>query len=242
MNEAWQFLDPMDTEIVLWRYIDSYKLESMMSDESLHFARAETFLDDSEGYDPQGDRILFPHPDPAKSSEDERVTVADLQKWTSKMLHVLCWNRQECESRRMWKSYLDRSNGVAIQTTVGRLWNSLRNPLNVGIGAVEYYGPDLQLFGTDAAVMKFFFKREKFKFENEVRAIWSDGIYHMRPGPDEFSEYVDSGVLLKVDLVVLIEKIVVNAKSDDDYFGEVRALATQHGLADRVESSSCLGW
>ena len=231
----------MDPEIVLWRYIDFSKFKSMMSDSSLHFARAETFSDPYEGHDPQGDRILFPHPDPAKSSEDMRITISYVQEWVSTTLYVVCWNRQERESERMWSEYLGCSNGVAIRTTVRRLWNSLCNPQNVGIGAVEYIDSDIKSLGTDAAVMKFFFKRREYAFENEVRAIWSENIYHERGGPDEFAELGTKGVFLKVDLGILIEQIAVNAARDDKFIAEVRALAAQHGLADRVVPSYLLG-
>ena len=244
MNEAWQGLDPMDPEIVLWRYIDFGKFKSMMSDSSLHFARAATFSDPYEGHDPQGDRILFPHPDPAKSSEDMRITISHVQKWFSTNLYVVCWNRQERESERMWSEYLGCSNGVAIRTTVGRLWNSFCNSQNVGIGAVVYIDSDIKSLGTDAAVMKFFFKRRKYTHEKEVRAIWSENMYHGRGGPERFAEFGAKGVFLKVDLGALIEEIAVNATRDDKFFAEVRAFATQHGLVDRVVPSifSWLMW
>ena len=241
MNEAWQYLDPMDRETVLWRYFNPCKLESMMATESLHFARAEVFEDDLEGRDPQGHRILFPHPDPAKSKENFRIDIDDVQAFTGRILHVLCWNGEKDELPRMWEEYLDGSNGVAIQTTVGRLWNSFHNPRNIGIGPVTYVPHDIADLGTDSGVMKYFFKRSRFDFEKEVRLIWSDNVYHGLPGSDNCATFGQNGVFLRVNIGVLIERISVNARQSDRFYKEVLTLAAEHRLAERVGPSPLFG-
>ena len=237
MNEAWQYLAPLDTKIVLWRYIDVGKFESMIRTGSLHFARAEIFRDQMEGHDPQGHRILFPHPNPALSRPEMRITVNHVQEFVGKTLHVSCWNKRNASSLKMWRAYLGSSNGIAVRTSVGRLLESFENPNNIGIGEIEYVNEGVPSLDTDSGVMKYFYKRNKFKFENEIRAIWSDNPYHMRPGTDYAATFGDNGVFLEVDLKELVAEIVVNARRRSNFYKDIAKLAAKQGLSERVRPS-----
>lgn len=162
---------------------------------------------------------------------------------------INCWHENRSESVAMWNLYTSEEHGIAIQTTLGRLMESLKNSgPDVSIGRVTYEDHDndyeesvpLSQLHTIKAVFQ---KRECYRHESEVRAV----VHIMGPVPPNPIPGVpypavppEHGTLVNVDLSVLIERVVVSP-SFPKWGREVVIAAMQRaGLHLRIEESALL--
>jgi hypothetical protein len=113
---------------------------------------------------------------------------------------INCWYENEYESEAMWKLYTSSLNqGIAVKTTLKRLYRSLyRNP-DIKIGRVNYIDYGNQFAGINEA---FWFKRKSFEHEREVRAVIKD-----------FRAKDEVGKLVPIDVEILIEKVYLSPTS-----------------------------
>ena len=85
---------------------------------------------------------------------------------------VSCWHKSEHESEAMWKLYSASGQGIAIESSIGRLNDSIINKESLEIKSVEYISEDEQKkeYGKHDPL---FLKRKSFEHEKELRAIIS---------------------------------------------------------------------
>jgi hypothetical protein len=192
-------LPPRDTTI--WRYMDFAKFVSMLETGSLFFSRAINLPDQWECtwsqtlIDSFKEALSKRFKDPAAREERLRALMARDQ------ICVNCWNLNPHESQGMWSLYGGTPGSLAVQSTVGRLVDSLIAPRRVFVGPVRYEDPDPinlpNLF--DAACTK----RKVFQDERELRAmIWLADF-------TDPSKYRGSGELVAVNLETLISFVVL---------------------------------
>jgi hypothetical protein len=114
----------------------------------------------------------------------------------------------------MWKIYgCDKQAAVAIQSTIGRLKKSFNaNNERIWIGEVEYidfrdWEPKNRFFncGMPNTLKTFFLKWNYFIYKNEIRAVINKSYKKHKS---------DKGILIKVDLFELIEKIYISAVAE----------------------------
>jgi hypothetical protein len=86
---------------------------------------------------------------------------------TRRTTFVNCWTRREVESYGMWRDYCLSREGVAIRTTVGRLYDSLQAPVEVVPVSYRADPSDIGLLDLLLAAQK----RPPFESEQEVRAV-----------------------------------------------------------------------
>jgi hypothetical protein len=111
-----------------------------------------------------------------------------------------CWTLNFNETDALWRIYSPEKNGVRVQTTLGKLWNSFYNlddPLAVAkyhIGKIQYQNSNeiknffeqanlleyLYSDGAQGMVKTLLIKRTEFTHENEVRLIYraTDKIFY----------------------------------------------------------------
>ena len=86
-------------------------------------------------------------------------------------MFISCWNKRNYESYSLWKLY-SATRGVAIQSTIGRLKESLKaSPENICIAPVAYIDWDKVDIPVGNSFYPFVHKRINFESENEVRAL-----------------------------------------------------------------------
>lgn len=214
---------PPDDAVKIWRFMDLKKFMDIIQSRALYFARADQFDDPFEGARGNtGDEDLYVEtlantireqiPDQQTLSdetlrENARIVIQSLNDagYGSKHMYqsfISCWHRNEVESDAMWRLYTkDLSQGVAIQSTCGRLRDAflkeyMRGPIT--IAPVEYidYNPPLGLSDNPC-----WFKKKEFRQENEVRAIISF---------DFKQEDAPIGWLQPINPAVLIENLYVS--------------------------------
>jgi hypothetical protein len=127
---------PDDWGATIWRYLDRFKFESMLSSGTLHFARGDRFTDPHEEMltEEQVRQLL-------SKQVDSSVYRAYLQAQLNIRLDtdVNCWRLSKRESASMWLLYTTTGDAVAIRSTYGRPAASVvSSPQDVHIGMVRY--------------------------------------------------------------------------------------------------------
>lgn len=87
---------------------------------------------------------------------------------------VNCWFLGENESERMWREYVGSTEGIAVKSTIGKLWNSVYLPSEVSfIGKVNYVdleSHEMSTYEGGQAHHRAFLKdHSRFAHEQELR-------------------------------------------------------------------------
>jgi hypothetical protein len=130
----------------------------------------------------------------------------------------------------MWQIFTQKSEGLAIQSTLGRIQEALKldTTYNQHIGEVNYIDYKKEYIPFDNAFFPFLFKRKSFQYEREIRII-SD--------VTEFQLKIDNGLKIDVDINQLIEKIYIHPKSENWYKNLVIELVQRLGFDFKIEKS-----
>ena len=130
----------------------------------------------------------------------------------------------------MWQIFTQNSEGLAIQSTIGRLQNALKPETNFDqhIGEVNYIDYKKEYIPFNDMFFPFLFKRKSFQYEREVRIITDTG---------ENKITLNEGLKINVDISQLIEKIYIHPKSENWYKNLVIQLVKQLGFDFTIEKS-----
>ncbi len=102
----------------------------------------------------------------SKSADEVTKETASTVKFLRDNTYVNCWTASEHESHALWRIYCPTPEGVAIQTTLGRLKKS------VGLPVVEVdYDPHDGLGPPPEPIKLVTQKRPMFAYEKEVRIV-----------------------------------------------------------------------
>ena len=130
----------------------------------------------------------------------------------------------------MWQIFTQNSEGLAIQSTIGRLQNALHPETNFNqyIGEVNYIDYKKEYIPFDDMFFPFLFKRKSFQYEREVRIISDVADNTIK---------INDGLKINVDINELIEKIYIHPKSENWYKNLVIQLVKQLGFNFTIEKS-----
>lgn len=215
---------PEDPDTIVWKYLDLSKFLDLLMSEKLFMSRSDKFEDQYEGTfsEPTFEEIRklsIDNPDFLKFYKIHREKVA-----------ISSWHINEYESFAMWQIFTQNTEGLAIQSTIGRLQNAL-NPENIYkqyIGEVNYIDYKKEYIPFEDMFFPFLFKRKSFQYEREVR-ILSD--------VSENNISLNDGLKINVNINQLIEKIYIHPKSENWYKDLVINLVKQLGFDFTIEKS-----
>lgn len=215
---------PEDPDTIVWKYLDLSKFLDLLMSKKLFMSRSDKFEDQYEGTfsEPTFEEIKklsIDNPDFLKYYKTHREKVA-----------ISSWHINEYESFAMWQIFTQNSEGLAIQSTIGRLQKAL-NPENnytQYIGEVNYIDYKKEYIPFDDMFFPFLFKRKSFQYEREVRII-SD--------VKKTKITLNDGLKINVDIDQLIEKIYIHPKSENWYKNLVIQLVGQLGFDFKIEKS-----
>lgn len=241
------------------------KFESLLNERSLYFRRMDLLDDKFEGSMPKSlyykpsskeiesfrkmmpnyDKIL--HEDEQMKEISSKLHKANLQFW-----FINCWHVNESESAAMWQLYLKSNKGIAVQSTFKRLKESIVKKENVNFGLIHYVDDyDKEIKPMDFihndicfwhVLAPFIFKRKCFEHEKELRAFILTA-----PSTEQAKrEYattltvkeIPEGLYVKVNLEMLIEKVLVSPTAKAGFENSVKSIIKKHGLAIEVVPSS----
>ncbi len=130
----------------------------------------------------------------------------------------------------MWQIFTQKQEGLAIQSTIGRLQQSLQpeQSFKQYIGEVNYIDYKKEYIPFDNTFFPFLFKRKSFQYEREIRIITDVSGQAIT---------IDNGLKIDVDLSQLIERIYIHPKSENWYKNLVIELVKRLGFDFGIEKS-----
>lgn len=250
----WPKKTPKDAEKI-WRFMDLSKFLSIIQSKTLYFARADQFEDPFEGArGNSGDErkyvellaeIIKEEIGGKSSLKSDEIALKTAEKMvqTAKSIgmtefhmfqnFISCWHRNDEESDAMWRLYTkDLSQGIAVQTTCGRLWKSMKKeglPGNIQIAYVQYIDYSVPLGFSDNPC---WFKKNSFSHENEIRVIITSDNQDRDEAP--------MGVQVAVDPTVLVENLYISPMAQPWFIELVKDVVGKYGYEFQVVQSRLL--
>ena len=227
-------------ETKLWRYVSLAKFSDMLATRSLHFSRGDAVNDPFEGSWARSNTPMLLARNDGTLYGDRASQLA----YRRQSIAMNCWYAGEHESAAMWLLYA--TDGIAIQTTMGRLRSSFPKVEEgdaaktnaVFLGLVRYVDYETEAMPADNFLWPFVHKRRSFAHEQELRAlIWAPGVQN---GSLTFLEtgVPPEGLNVPVKLETLIEKVYVAPSSPKWFARTVAAVAERFGCQAPVEQST----
>jgi hypothetical protein len=215
---------PEDPNTIVWKYLDLSKFLDLLMSEKLFMSRSDKFEDQYEG--------TFSEPtfEEIKKLSIDNPDFLNYYKTHREKVAISSWHINEYESFAMWQIFTQNSEGLAIQSTIGRLQESLIPETNFSqyIGEVNYIDYKKEHIPFDDMFFPFLFKRKSFQYEGEVRIITDIGKSDIK---------INEGLKINVDINQLIEKIYIHPKSENWYKNLVIQLVKQLGFDFTIEKS-----
>lgn len=215
---------PEDNDTIVWKYLDLSKFLDMLLSQQLFMSRSDKFEDQYEG--------TFSEPtfEEIKKIAANKPEFLDYYKSHREKVVISSWHINEYESFAMWQIFTKNNEGLAIQSTIGRLKEALQpeNRVEQYIGNVNYIDYKKEYIPFDNAFFPFLFKRKSFQYEREVRIITDVSSHNIS---------VNEGIKINVDLNQLIEKIYIHPKSENWYKKLVIELVSKLNFNIEIEKS-----
>jgi hypothetical protein len=215
---------PEDPNTIVWKYLDLSKFLDLLLSEKLFMSRSDKFEDQYEG------TFSEPTYEEIKKLSINNPEFLTHYKSQREKIAISSWHINEYESFAMWQIFTGNSEGLAIQSTIGRLEKALtpEKKYKQYIGEVNYIDYKKEYIPFDDMFFPFLFKRKSFQYEREVRII------------SDFSESnikINDGMKIDVDIDQLIEKIYIHPKSENWYKKLVIELVSKLGHNFTIEKS-----
>lgn len=215
---------PEDPDTIVWKYLDLSKFLDLLLSKKLFMSRSDKFEDQYEGTfsEPTFEEIrklAVDNPDFLNYYKTHREKVA-----------ISSWHINEYESYAMWQIFTQNSEGLAIQSTIGRLQKAVNPEHNFDqyIGEVNYIDYKKEYIPFDDLFFPFLFKRKSFQYEREVRIITDTSKSKIK---------LNDGLKINVDINQLIERIYIHPKSENWYKKLVIELVERLGFGFEIEKS-----
>jgi hypothetical protein len=213
----------------IWRYMSFSRFVWMLQKKLLWLSRAD-LLGDPWEIALTGEQLEFvkrrhpsrPIPDPGSGKWEtaERRIARIMPRWR-RSTFISCWSKLEHESHALWRIYCKSVEGVAIQTTLAKLVDS--------VGGLPVYAVRYGKLGNAQRTPDLFDlatrKQLWYAYEQEVRVVRHEdrkrkGALPGRPGDG-----------LKWDPEMNLESIRVHPDADDSFMETVRAIVEHYAPA-----------
>jgi len=213
---------PSDDTLV-WKYLDLSKFLDLLLSEKMFMSRSDKFEDQYEG------TFSEPTYEEIKKLLKDNPEYLNAYKAKRKNIVISSWHTNYYESYAMWQVFTKNNEGLALQSTIGRLKECLieeRTPQH--IGEVNYIDYKKEHIPFDDDFFPFLFKRKSFQYENELRILTDVGPLDMN---------VNEGVKIQVDVHKMIEKLYIHPKSENWYKKLVIEMVSKLGFEFEIEKS-----
>lgn len=211
-------------DTIVWKYLDLSKFLDMLLSKRLFMSRSDKFEDQYEG--------TFSEPtfEEIKKIAANNPKFLDYYKSHREKVVISSWHINEYESFAMWQIFTKNNEGLAIQSTIGRLKKSLEPERKTQqyIGEVNYIDYKKEYIPFDDSFFPFLFKRKSFQYEREVRIISDVSSDNLK---------INDGLKIDVDINQLIERIYIHPKSENWYKNLVIELVEKLGFGFTIEKS-----
>ena len=236
------FPQPVDTNILVWRYLDLSKFIWLLNKKKLYLSRLDSLGDLHEGsLTKKSSEAIAKHisdnANLSKIPKDLINKISEVRRKIRKIAFVNCWCLINFESDAMWRLYCGSKQGIAIQTTYHKLRDSIIDP-DVYIGCIIYKDYKKEIIQISNLFYPLMHKRIAFKHENEVRLVKILGLDRLLEKEKGVNEN-PTGIELAWDLKSAVEKIYIHPNADQ-YYKDVVELTVKKfapDLVDKIEWS-----
>lgn len=213
-----------DPNTIVWKYLDLSKFLDMLLSKKLFMSRSDKFEDQYEG------TFSEPTYEEIKKIAANNPKFLDYYKSHREKVVISSWHANEYESFAMWQIFTKNNEGLAIQSTIGRLKEALKPEKHFEqyIGEVNYIDYKKEYIPFDDTFFPFLFKRKSFQYEREIRIISDVSADNLK---------VNDGLKIDVDIDLLIEKIYIHPKSENWYKNLVIEMVQKLGYNISIEKS-----
>jgi hypothetical protein len=215
---------PENPDTIVWKYLDLSKFLDLLLSQKLFMSRSDKFEDQYEG--------TFSEPtfEEIKRLSENNPEFLDFYKSHREKVVISSWHINEYESFAMWQIFTQNSEGLAIQSTIGRLQKALElaKDSKQYIGEVNYIDYKKEYIPFDDMFFPFLFKRKSFQYEREVRIIADLSDQEIK---------INDGLKIDVDISQLIERIYIHPKSENWYKKLVIELVSKLDFDIKIEKS-----
>ncbi len=215
---------PDDPDTIVWKYLDLSKFLDLLLSKKLFMSRSDKFEDQYEG------TFSEPTYEEIKKLAVDNPEFLNYYKTHREKVAISSWHINEYESFAMWQIFTKNNEGLAIQSTIGRLQKAVRpeNNFDQYIGEVNYIDYKKEYIPFDDLFFPFLFKRKSFQYEREVRILTDTSKSEIK---------LNDGLKINVDINQLIEKIYIHPKSENWYKKLVIELVERLGFGFEIEKS-----
>jgi hypothetical protein len=207
----------------VWRYLDLAKFVWLLENRKLYLSRLDLLNDPHEGSTPRLLAKLRDEQMNQLTGGKSKFDFGAMNRQSRKTIYVNCWHAGHAESEAMWRLYCSGDNGVAIQTTYGKLVQSVDYDPFFYIGCVTYIDYDRGGFPLNNLFYPVMHKRLSFAHESEVRLVKTLAEHWNTPNATPIGLTVD----WPIDTV---EAIYVNPYAPDYYHDVVRSIVRRIDL------------
>lgn len=215
---------PETCDTIVWKYLDLSKFVDLLLYRKLFMSRSDKFEDQYEG--------TFSEPtfEEIRKLSEGNPGFLDFYKTRRKNIVVSSWHINAYESFAMWQIFTQKNEGLAIQSTLGRLQQALdvEQTFEQHIGQVNYIDYKKEYIPFDNSFFPFLFKRKSFQYEREIRVITDVTPHHLT---------IDNGLKIDIGVEALVEKIYIHPKSENWYKNLVIELSRRLGFDFIIEKS-----
>ena len=215
---------PENPDTIVWKYLDLSKFLDLLISRKLFMSRSDKFEDQYEG------TFSEPTYEEIKKLAVNNPEFLNYYKSHREKVVVSSWHINEYESFAMWQIFTQNSEGLAIQSTIGRLQKALEveKEFKQYIGEVNYIDYKKEYIPFDDLFFPFLFKRKSFQYEREVRILADLSEQEIK---------INDGLKIDVDINQLIEKIYIHPKSENWYKKLVIELVSKLDFDIEIEKS-----
>lgn len=214
---------PDDLDQPVFRYMDMYKFEYLIQNQSLYLCRADKLQDKFEGtYSREQITDMNDYlaksgcPDVVKSEEAYRAK-------TRKDTYISCWCVGSADFDLMWKAYSSKDFAIAIKTTIKKLINICDSNIEhwpLDISLVTYYDQANGAFIGYDRLEPYLHKDNHFELDSEIRIINHHSF--IPPQPD----HID----ISINPVELIDEIILKPGSSPQQLNDLIKILKKNGL------------
>lgn len=235
MFEDSEYLNTIDDDTILWRYMNFTSFYSVVRNKSLFFRRLDRYPDQFEGT--LSDQTIkklyeyrshFPDANPDVSRNWSQSFAEDFIIGKSYVLSN-AWTISDHENYALWKIYLAGSKeGVAIKSTGRRLKYSLQdNDYKINLVKVSYDETGIKF--KDINIYRIATtKNQAYSYESECRALITRQYkYNKNDGTPPEPKFSD-GTEVPVDLEILIDQIYVSPFAGKWFYEIVESLVADN--------------
>lgn len=236
----------------IWRYMDLAKFIALLQQRGLFLPRADKLDDPFEAAAGLSNRqkiwdehylsyfreamVSLPTDITASRPSAEDIEV-DAQRLLQSLKQiglnarqqlVSCWHKNDSESEALWRIYTPPPvPGVAIRSTIGRLWDASASRPDAIVGRVHYV--DFTRSFASLQSERIFQKRWSLSHENEIRLVLAND-----------REALAEAHVLQCDLDSLIAEVVVSPFAPNWLINVVSEVVERFGFAIPVRQSELL--